>query len=510
MASTQGNTDRQLPGLQGGEFSRYAQECLATLVEKGTDRYGIVHCPIWVLALNTHTLDAVRHFDDAIERIRHWRLAQGETMYSTYVPYGFGHRNIRVSQRPGGCSNLFVDQPMIRAAVLMDRLSGANAYGAAVEDYVHYYLDHFIDRQTGLIEWGVHTSYDVFEGCVSAADGHWHEVQVILPIWTVLWEIDAETMGEYLRSFWQWHVDPETGVVGRHPERGDGCNFAAAGAEMVLACAFMHSVEPDGPWLERALLVAHSHWDARHPDTNLFPNQIPTDRLKPRFDSEASDTSVPGLWASRVLMAGRLAGCPELVDMARDVLVAWATYGWDAQTQQPWAMIFPNGVPVQGAREQSHSYDKFAPKGHWNYWEDYVYGFEYPFRAMLSFAMGAHYTGDAQLVDHVRRLADCYVQRLPANEGMGTFAGNYGQLISFLLEVHALTSEAQYREAAEGVAAEAVGHLWAGRIFRGFPGKDYYEAIDGVGYLVQALAELNSSREDVERLREEDILMWNI
>ena len=84
-----------------------ADACLDTLVEHGLDHYGPIHSPMWVLTLGVTTLESISHrLDDPIERMMHWRLAQGSQMYSSYVPYGFGHRNIRVSQRPAGCANL--------------------------------------------------------------------------------------------------------------------------------------------------------------------------------------------------------------------------------------------------------------------------------------------------------------------------------------------------------------------------------------------------------------------
>lgn len=492
------------------DYSEYVRTTLSTITEHGTDRYGIIHSPVWVLALDTNSLDAIRWMRDPTEQTRHWRLAQGERMYSTYVPYGFGYRNIRVSQRPGGCSNLFIDQPLIRAARLDDTLGGQERWKPHVAEYVRYYMEHFVDPQTGLLEWGVHTSWNVFEECVDAKDGHWHELQALMVVWPLLHEICPKITHEQMELFWQWHTDPETGEVGRHPEKGAGCNFAMAAGEMVLTCAYMHTLHPDGPWLDRALTIARCHWSYRNEETNLFPNQFPTERLRDRFDAQASDTSVPGLWASRVLAAGLMTGCDELVRMARAVLRAWAEYGWDDENQAPWAMLLPDGSPVTGEREQSQNYDKFAPKGHWNYWEDYIYGFEYPFKTLLSFAWAARVLDDDLLTDHSRRLADCYIQKLPPNDGMGTFAANYGQLISFLRMTGERTGDATYADTARSLADEAVEKLWTGEIFRGFPGRDQYHSADGVGYLLQALVELDTDGDTIKDLIDESPFWLNI
>ena len=83
-------------------------------------------------------------------------------------------------------------------------------------------------------------------------------------------------------------------------------------------------------------------------------------------------------------------------------------------------------------------------------------------------------------------------------------------LISFLLSLAGLTGDTSYRETAQQVADEAIEHLWAGRIFRGFPGKDYYEAVDGVGYLVQALTELEADPAQLNQQRQKNPFLWNI
>ena len=160
-------------------YTDIAATCIATLIEKGTDRYGETHSPIWVLNLDLETMDCFPAYNDRVEELQRDFTAGKLSLYSPVVPYGTGHRVIRVSQRPAGCSNLFVDQPMMRAAVLHDLLQGEKRFAPAIEAYVEYYLTHFMDQEAGLLEWGVHTSYNVFEEDFSAYDGRLHEVQTI-------------------------------------------------------------------------------------------------------------------------------------------------------------------------------------------------------------------------------------------------------------------------------------------------------------------------------------------
>jgi hypothetical protein len=415
-----------------------------------------------------------------------------------------------VSQRPAGCSNLFVDQPMIRAALLHDLLATEMRFKPAVDAYIDYWMSHFVDQETGLVEWGVHTSYDVFEEAYSAKDGRLHEIHYVLPLWPCLHETRPDVVVPYLKQFWRLHTDPETGRVDRHHNTGGhGLGFAATAGEIVLLCAYLETLEPNEPWTQRAIQVARAHYDARDPRTNLFPNRAYGD--DDRFDRRHSDTTVTGFWASRVLMAGRLTGNAELIGMARDVLRAWARYGWDEDSGLPWACLLPDGTPVDKERDYTAtSYDKFDPVGHWDLWKDYCYGFEAPFATLMTYAMAATWLEDDELAAFARRLARCYEQHLPANGERGTFAANYGQLVSFFLAMESLTGDGAYRNTAERVAEEAIAQLWTGTLLKGFSDRTHYSAIEGAGYLVQALLELDADPHALANLRRINVFLWNL
>ncbi|MFH1265270.1 MAG: hypothetical protein ABIK89_06040 [Planctomycetota bacterium] len=77
----------------------------------------------------------------------------------------------------------------------------------------------------------------------------------------------------------------------------------------------------------------------------------------------------------------------------------------------------------------------------------------------------------------------------------GTYAGLYDRTISFLLHLHSLTGEDAYRAFAREVAKEAVSKLYYQGLLRGHPAKPYYESVDGVGYLLCALVQLDQSLE---------------
>jgi len=114
------------------EYLETASQCVETLIEKGTDRYGRIHSPIWMAILDVETLDSPHNPLPLDEHVR------------------VGRRGRRA---PAG-SNLNLDQAMIRAAYRLTELTGDARYQTAAEQYIVYYLDHFIDPQTKLVEWG--------------------------------------------------------------------------------------------------------------------------------------------------------------------------------------------------------------------------------------------------------------------------------------------------------------------------------------------------------------------
>lgn len=488
-----------------GSYTEVAKQTLATLIEQGTDRYGKTHSPIWVLNLDLETLNCFPRYNDELE----------SSAASWLAPYGLGQRAIRPGQRSPGSSNLYVDQPMIRAAVLHDLLAGEKTFTPAVEAYVRSYCQRFFNEKTGLVDWGVHISQNVFSEDIQhdgGSNGQTHElIGAILPQWPTLHQMQPKAFGSEMRQFWHWHTDERTGEICRHSNslpKGHGLAFASAAGEIILCCAYQHTQSPEGPWLGRALRIAHYHWDRRNKATNLFVNVPGHDER--RFDNKFADTTIPGLWASRVLMAGRLTNNQELIDMARKTLLAWAQYGWDEKARMPWASLALDGTPHDGRRNDSGiSYDKFVPIGHLALWKDYVYGFESPFTTLLTYAMAADELNDQQLKAHAVRLAGCYRRHLPANGKYGTMAGNYGQLISCLLQMERLTADTHYRELARQVAEEALDHLWTGKLIRGFAGRTHYSAIEGQGYLVQALLELDADPSTLAKLRHTNIFLWN-
>ncbi|HEU5081252.1 MAG TPA: hypothetical protein VFT72_18715 [Opitutaceae bacterium] len=451
---------------------------LDTLIERGTDRYGLVHSPIWMSILDVETLGCPRD-----------PLALDE--------------DIRVQRRgrraPGG-GNLFLDQAMLRAAEGASELTGNARYLAAARSYATYYLEHFVDSQTGLIEWGPHNFVDAYDDAVKFLEGHYHEIHAWMPYWSLLHTCHPAVIEREIEQIWQWHFNHETAQFGRHPEHGAGCSFAMTGGEFIAAFAFMHRVTQAPCWLDRARRAARVHWAARNPRTNLIPNQA---EWEDRFDAESTDSSISGLWCGRLLAAAALSEDRELLDLALAELQAISEFQWRG-VERPWGQLNLDGTPVLGPRvpippntpSRDVPYACWAPRGELDLWPAYVLGYEYPQETAMTCVHALALTGDPRLRAVTRRWAELYRAEEKALRARGgTYAQHYGMVISFFGELAVVTGDRGFLETAEAYARQAIDLLFTGRIFRGHPAKPYYEAADGVGFLVYGLVQLQQALE---------------
>ena len=65
--------------------------------------------------------------------------------------------------------------------------------------------------------------------------------------------------------------------------------------------------------------------------------------------------------------------------------------------------------------------------------------------------------------------------------------------------MHMLTGDDEYFTFARTVDNEAIAKLYYRGLLRGHPCKPYYEAVDGVGFLLRALIQLHQVKTDSEQ-----------
>ena len=170
-----------------------------------------------------------------------------------------------------------------------------------------------------------------------------------------------------------------------------------------------------------------------------------------------------------------------------------------------WGTLNLDGTPLPGPRLED-DYAKYEPRGLLDLWEPYVAGYQAPIYTAQAYVYAYQLTKDPALLTTAVRFANWIEANLPPQACMeqswygpycsqyasaGTYAGKYGRTISFFTHMYLMTQQQKYLDLAQQVAEEATSKLLYRGIFRGHPAKPYYEAIDGVGFLLYGLLTLD-------------------
>jgi hypothetical protein len=456
-------------------------------MEYGTDRYGEVHAPILVSILDVESRTCPT---DPLALDEQWRVTRRE------------RRN------PAG-ANLLTDQPLLKTLRLLSAAKGDETYAAFGRRYAGYYMGHLVDEK-GFFWWGWHRHYDVFKDARDGHAGNHHEIHAIHSIdWEMLWEVDSEAVRREIEAIWQWHViDKETGEINRHGDGQRGCDFSMSAGACIEAFAFLYTSTNETLWLDRARLLANYFWDRRNSETDLFPER--PNAGKDRFDGSSFVTSITGPYCHALLKVYELTGERVFRDQAVAYLKAYARYGLVEKTGRFRGALALDGTGIAGPRLAS-GYAQYEPRGDLDLWEPYVAGYQFPIYTAQAYVHAYQLTKEAVFLKTARRFAawisatppgspeseNTWYEGYSAGPGrQGTYAGKYGRAISFLLHLYVVTGQGRHLDDARGLADEAIEKLWHEGLFRGHPAKPYYEAMDGVGYLLYALLQLDQVVKD--------------
>ncbi|HSW45034.1 MAG TPA: hypothetical protein VLM89_05640 [Phycisphaerae bacterium] len=211
----------------------YVRECLDLLMQYGTDRYGPEHLPILVTILDVQTRDCPR---DPLPPEEEDRVGR------------------RGRRGPAG-ANLYLDQPALHAMYLLSRVTGDDRYADFANKEIACYLSRLVDEK-GLIWWGWHRHYDVYQDKKDGHVGNFHEIRFQRAMWPQLWEVGPKATQREIEAIWQWHVaDKTTGLINRHDDGKPGCDFAFTAGEIACAFAFLYGKTND------LIPVAHARAD---------------------------------------------------------------------------------------------------------------------------------------------------------------------------------------------------------------------------------------------------------
>ncbi len=469
--------------VQNRRYLSYVTEALDTLMIHGTDRYGSsTNDKLLVSVMDVRTKDVV-------------------TPQVTDAPW----RVDRYERRSPNGHNFLHDQDTLRVLRNVSIITGDGKYAQFAEDYTQA-ATALIDSN-GMFWWGWHRHYDVTTDQKTGHINNYHEIHSINhPDWAYLYSVNPQGTQAEIEQIWQRHVvNKTTGEINRHDDGQAGKSFLMSSGAYIEAFAAAYVKTNDSTWLDRAKLLAEYNWNKRNTTTNLLAG-TPNETL--RWDGFRATPTLAGLYAPSLLNAWQITGDTTFRDQALAYLKAYADHAYDQNTGSFWASLMLDGTPVPGPRLNDGSYDQYEPRGHVDLWQPYVAGYEHPIAAAQAYALAYKLTGDADMLSAAEKWATLILANFPANVTLqdawydgysdayaahGAHAEGYARGILFFLDLNEATGLETYLTSAQTIADEAIANLWYEGIFRGHQAKPYYEAVDGVGLLMDALVRLDQA-----------------
>jgi len=477
--------------LKSSRYLSLVVEALDTLIRHGTDRYGDVQSD----ALLVSVLDV--------------RTKQASDKPAGDAPW----RVDRPMRRNPGAADPLHDQALIRTMYAVSRITGEPQYKEFANRYLQYATKNLVADDDPSFWWGWHRRYDVHEDVKKGHAGSPHEIHSVERVnWKRLYNANPAATRAEIRHIWRKHVvDKQTGEINRHDDGQSGLSFIMSSGAFIEAFAAMYESTREEKWLERATLLAN--FNARHRSQAGLLADAPNDTS--RWDGRRSTTTLPGLYARSLLRAYEMCGHKAFREQAVSYLKAWHKHAYDPDAGSFWGSLRLDGSPVKGPRVADGSYSQYEPRGHVDLWQPYVLGYEHPLAAAQSYARAYRVTEDPMLLRAAERwqtLIDAKFPPTSARTGTwydgysrawarhGTYAENYGRVVLFYLDLYAATGRAALLKKARRAAEEAVASLWTDGLFRGHPNKPFYEAVDGVGILMESLVRLVEIQAEKESL----------
>lgn len=420
-----------------------------TLLDKGLDAYGPQKTPLWCSVIDARSL----------------------TVPETGVKAPVG---VREGDRALGGSNLYQDNVTLRVFGVLSAVTGNPRYQQAARDYAKAYLELAQDPKTGLLGWGEHTCYNVFQDKVVQPR---HELLEWTPPWAELWAADADRTARAIAGL-KYHFfrdDTKDFLFNRHADWGGG-NFQKSGQPWIkhsgLYCysfMFLYAKTKDEAWLNRARGIGSLYWNHRNPETNLTEGCLGDPRETSRHAS-ISNTSMLSYW---LLKAAYLNPAEkEIHDRAMIMLKAIDQRSWNAEKNAYWGSIKTDGTPVSEAGNPW--YMAYSGSGLFH------------FGRIAAFV--ARTEKDPQMLEAARRVARLVRQSpLPPRYT----PESVGYALNLSLDLYDLTGEADYLADARAYANFGVQKFRVNGLIVREPGNQYYESKVGAGDLLAGLLRLH-------------------
>jgi uncharacterized protein YyaL (SSP411 family) len=259
------------------KYLNAAQTFLDTMVDKGTDRYGSKHVPLFCLSLDPETCSPPK----PPAKIDRDYARSFEYLYRDFGYYWKSHLH---------SADLIYDMGTIRALYALAAATSHSKYTLAADACLRFFLENMVSDQTGHFGWGEHIFYNVFldymigGGFTVRGNRNFlfaHELERWTTIYDVFWEKDPEKTLVEIEAIYEYKIhDRETFMNNRHSDyfagrtTSDTLTFSKHSGLFAHAFAFLHSKTGEPKHLDWARKSADLFWKARHPTTGLIKNDF--------------------------------------------------------------------------------------------------------------------------------------------------------------------------------------------------------------------------------------------
>lgn len=451
----------------------YVQSFADSLLKYGLDRFGSRQTAQWASVIDTRT--------GAVPRKDVVTVA-----------------GIRPHDRAVGGSNAYQDLATIRAFRVLSDLTGREQYRRAADDYLRDVLQYTQSEVTGLLGWGEHLFYDLYEDRVRADSafalrpngngGYYHEFLVDTPPWMEFWRFDTTRTARAIRglNYHFWTPDAGSFLFNRHahwdktvyqPQAISQPWIKHSGLQ-AYSYAFLYYQTGDPDLLRRAEGSGSLYWNSRNPMTGLTPSCIGDKR------PEAQATALSGTALLSYYLVKSSQWVPPTLkfrEKAGALLTAAEHYCWDETRQTYRAGKNTDGQgspPPPGRTNQTHLTAWVSGYGTANLLETG--------RIAATLAR----LDSTELV--YKRMAERCARAAQRETPPDTLvAENVGDGIHLFLDLYDLTGQPNYLKSADDYAQLAIRHLWRNGWFVRWTGDSYYEAKLGIGTVVSGLLRLH-------------------
>lgn len=378
------------------------------------------------------------------------------------------------------------DENFLRLLYRLSLMSQKREYQNAADAELKWFLENTQSKQTGLLPWGEHMSWNVM---TDTPIHDTHEFARPWLLWDRCFDLAPEASKRFALALWQHQIgDQKTGAFDRHADyakhgAGTGRDYPRHAGFYIRTWADAYARTRDPVFLTAIETVLGRQEKKRHPETGLIPDRgnepiaAPLSTLSMAIDCDGSAEKVP----------------PELGKRLRD---------FAAREDQVFCALPHNLQQTRGfvetadrargtASAPSSTLLLYGPGGaHTPMWEGMYGAYTTASAAMMCVSRYENGGGPAYR-NLIMQAADLYMTSIP-QEDVDVWPMTLGHVISLELAAWRITADPKYLFKAQEFGNMAIERYWENKpLPRASLKTGHYETITGCDSLAIALFDLH-------------------